>query len=306
VDRTGVPVLVEVKRAVDTRIRREVVAQMMDYASAAHAWDANSLRLLFQETNSDNEQILQSFDTDEFWARVSTNLKADNLKLVFVADSIPSRLRNMIEFLDRNMDGITVYGVEVRQFKTSDSALVTSNLIQSTTKEQKSQSKVVTIKWTLESLLEHVTQQCGQSISSLTDRLIAFTRDDLGLQGALSKGKTGTYYAKLHSGEGFMSIFCVSSGTYVSFHKPNTADRLGGTWTPENVKESILSVLPRSDQIFDYPKYFEFNIALLSDLTVLGNFQDLLTAFHKTMCTNGRISSPSSQDETLPAKEGEQ
>src|SRR3712207_5102953 len=32
-DQSGVPVLVEVKRASDTRARREVVAQMLDYAA---------------------------------------------------------------------------------------------------------------------------------------------------------------------------------------------------------------------------------------------------------------------------------
>src|SRR5689334_1804563 len=37
-DRQGVPVLVEVKRASDTRARREVVAQMLDYAANGVAY----------------------------------------------------------------------------------------------------------------------------------------------------------------------------------------------------------------------------------------------------------------------------
>ena len=44
-DRDGVPVLVEVKRASDTRIRREVVGQMLDYAAnAATSWTVDLLR----------------------------------------------------------------------------------------------------------------------------------------------------------------------------------------------------------------------------------------------------------------------
>ncbi|MFJ6899548.1 hypothetical protein [Streptomyces hokutonensis] len=40
-DADGVPTLVEVKRATDTRIRREVVGQMLDYAAnAARYWSA--------------------------------------------------------------------------------------------------------------------------------------------------------------------------------------------------------------------------------------------------------------------------
>lgn len=33
VTRSGIPVLVELKRAVDTRLRREVIGQMLDYAA---------------------------------------------------------------------------------------------------------------------------------------------------------------------------------------------------------------------------------------------------------------------------------
>ncbi|WP_146220443.1 hypothetical protein [Geodermatophilus normandii] len=45
VDGEGVPVLVEVKRSSDTRIRREVVGQMLDYAAnAVKYWPLASLQ----------------------------------------------------------------------------------------------------------------------------------------------------------------------------------------------------------------------------------------------------------------------
>ena len=50
VDDEGVPILVEVKRSTDTRIRREVVAQMMDYACRASSWSIDSLKELFRQT----------------------------------------------------------------------------------------------------------------------------------------------------------------------------------------------------------------------------------------------------------------
>ena len=55
-NREGVPVLVEVKRASDTRARREVVAQMLDYASHGTVnWKATDLQAKYQETNADAE-----------------------------------------------------------------------------------------------------------------------------------------------------------------------------------------------------------------------------------------------------------
>lgn len=48
-DRDAVPTLVEVKRSSDMRIRREVVAQMLDYAANATAhWSADHLRATFE------------------------------------------------------------------------------------------------------------------------------------------------------------------------------------------------------------------------------------------------------------------
>ncbi|MFK0191462.1 hypothetical protein [Kitasatospora sp. NPDC090308] len=51
VDEDAVPTLVEVKRAGDTRIRREVVGQMLDYAAnGARYWPAALLRKTFEDT----------------------------------------------------------------------------------------------------------------------------------------------------------------------------------------------------------------------------------------------------------------
>src|SRR6185436_6507166 len=48
-DQAGVPTLVEVKRSTDTRIRREVVGQMLDYAANAVAYlPVESLRAAFE------------------------------------------------------------------------------------------------------------------------------------------------------------------------------------------------------------------------------------------------------------------
>jgi len=50
VDQDGIPTLVEVKRQSDTRLRREVVGQMLDYAANAVVyWPIEQLRADFEE-----------------------------------------------------------------------------------------------------------------------------------------------------------------------------------------------------------------------------------------------------------------
>lgn len=125
-DQDGIPTLVEVKRSSDTRIRREVVGQMLDYAANAVVyWPLERIQAQFEATAKgeglDAEQELASFledgvDPDEFWQRVKTNLQAAKVRLLFVADKIPPELRRVVEFLNAQMDPAEVLAVEIKQY----------------------------------------------------------------------------------------------------------------------------------------------------------------------------------------------
>jgi hypothetical protein len=126
-DQDGVPTLVEVKRQTDTRIRREVVGQMLDYAANCVVyWPVDSLKVDFEATCQENGTnpadalsglLGREADIEDFWLRVKTNLAASRIRLLFVSDAIPSELRRIIEFLNKNMDPTEVLGLELRQFQ---------------------------------------------------------------------------------------------------------------------------------------------------------------------------------------------
>jgi hypothetical protein len=129
VDEHGLPALVEVKRSSDSRLRREVVGQMLDYAAqgAAH-WSIETLGIAFTKTCEVNgrspEDELAALGVevglDEFLKRIETNLRAGRMRLLFVADEVPSELRRVIEFLNEQMTGVEVLAIEVRQYVESD------------------------------------------------------------------------------------------------------------------------------------------------------------------------------------------
>jgi hypothetical protein len=112
-DQDAVPTLVEVKRSSDTRIRREVVGQMLDYAANAVVyWPVERLRATFEAnaaiSGRDPDQLVTDLrdgvgDPDGFWGEVQTNLRPGNVRLVFVAGAIPAELRRVIEFLNVQM-----------------------------------------------------------------------------------------------------------------------------------------------------------------------------------------------------------
>jgi hypothetical protein len=127
-DQDGIPTLVEVKRSSDTRIRREVVGQMLDYAANGLAyWPLEKLRSLFEadcaRLGLEPEARLRAHldaaesDTEAFWQAVKTNLQAGRVRLVFLADVIPPELRRVVEFLNTQMDPAEVLAVGVRQYE---------------------------------------------------------------------------------------------------------------------------------------------------------------------------------------------
>ncbi len=137
VDAQGVPTLVEVKRATDTRIRREVVGQMLDYAAnGVRHWPEGSLQNHFTTTHGGPEnadfaltRFLDGDDPTDFWATVEDNLRAGKIRMVFAADHIPATLARIIEFLNEQMRPAEVLGVEIRQFRGQGQTTLVPSLV---------------------------------------------------------------------------------------------------------------------------------------------------------------------------------
>jgi hypothetical protein len=127
-DQDGIPTFVECKRATDTRARREVVAQMLDYAAnGTEYWSLDRLRQAAAETaerrgRSLDDEVASMLAGDEegiesYWETVEANLRQHRVRLVFVADSTPKELRRLVEFLNEEMANVEVLAVEVKQFR---------------------------------------------------------------------------------------------------------------------------------------------------------------------------------------------
>ncbi|WP_143327059.1 hypothetical protein [Paraburkholderia hospita] len=117
-DQNGIPTLVEVKRARNPENKRTVVAQMLDYAAAITTCDVRDIQRRFANNlRADAEARLREFladgDIEQFWQQVKTNLEAKRIRMVFVADEIPSTLRRLIEFLNEQLRVAEVIGIEV-------------------------------------------------------------------------------------------------------------------------------------------------------------------------------------------------
>ncbi|MFC7053316.1 hypothetical protein ACFQI3_11510 [Hansschlegelia quercus] len=175
IDQDGVPTLVEVKRSSDTRIRREVVGQMLDYAANAVVhWPVQNLRDRFETQLAEDgvdpaaalrDRLGLEEAPDAFWGRVETNLKAGKVRLLFVADVIPRELRRIVEFLNEQMSPAEVLAIELRQFQGEGLRTLVPTVIgqtQAAIRSKISTSSAPQRTWDEASLLEALVERTDE------------------------------------------------------------------------------------------------------------------------------------------------
>jgi len=183
-DDDAVPTLVEVKRSSDTRIRREVVGQMLDYAANAVVyWPVERLRSTF-EASPGAEERMRDFlnpevDPDEFWQQVGTNLMAGKVRLVFVADVIPPELRRVVEFLNTQMNPADVLAVEIKQYVGEGMRTLVPRIIGQTEEAQKRKGRAEGRQWDEPSFLEELERRRNHDEAVVAREIIEWSRSKL-------------------------------------------------------------------------------------------------------------------------------
>ncbi len=205
-DQDGVPTLVEVKRASDTRIRREVVGQMLDYAANSVVyWPVEKLQeeiaVAAARQKKEPDILIQEYlgeegDISAFWQSVKDNISKGRIRLIFVADRIPRELQRIIEFLNRQMSPAEVYGVEMKQYVGMNVRSLVPRAI-GLTGDKPTSLPAVKRTWTRESFVAVLESRQNQRDLDLAKQIISWM-DDRGLRIAGGGGQyDGSLFAML-------------------------------------------------------------------------------------------------------------
>ena len=224
-DQDAIPTIVEVKRSSDIRIRREVLGQMLDYAAnAALYWPVEQIRALFQANcqaqSLNSEQKLDEFlgnvdKHEEFWKEVKTNIQAGRIRMLFVADEIPSGLRRVIEFLNVQMDPAEVLGIEIKQYISENLKTLVPRVIGQTEEAQQKKSSInrVSKQWDEESFFEVLKDNQGDAEAEVAKNILKWAKTSME-KISWGKGKEiGSFQPILsHNGNDFKLIVCWTNG----------------------------------------------------------------------------------------------
>ena len=212
-DQDAVPTLIEVKRSSDTRIRREVIGQLLEYASnAASYWSIEKIRATFEASCENSQQDpkgkLMSLleiedDYDDFWTKVEANLDRGKIRLVFVADEIPIELQSVVEFLNEQMNPAEVLAIEIKQYIGQKQKTLVPRVIGQTSKVllKKSASKEKR-EWDERSFLKELENRNGAEEAKVATQIMNWCKSN-NLRLEYGSGKqSGSCFAMLdHKGQ---------------------------------------------------------------------------------------------------------
>ena len=193
-DQDGVPTFVECKRYADTRSRREVVGQMLEYAANGHYyWDHADIRRYMEESADRAGHSLSELfkalgsegadSIDELIEKIIENLREGQVRLVFFMEEAPQELKSIVDFLNRQIERTEVLIVEARQFEALGERFVVPSLF-GYTEEARRAKRTVTVesgrqhrRWDEESFLAEVSADLGKEKSEISFGLLACGRE---------------------------------------------------------------------------------------------------------------------------------
>jgi hypothetical protein len=138
-DQDAIPTLVECKRFSSTEARRQVVGQIIEYASNGHHyWGKNTLRKYAEESEKNQGRTLDEtlralqgpdFDSLEvYFDLLESNLRDGRLRIVSFLEESPMELRSVVDFLSKHLQQTEILLVEARQYRSGETLIVVPTL----------------------------------------------------------------------------------------------------------------------------------------------------------------------------------
>lgn len=298
-DQYAVPTVVETKLIDNREVRRSVVAQGIEYLSHLQTeWSGDRFLEEAKEYWNKKEKALEQL-VQEKWGKefdslylsqLQSNIDTANMRLIIAADSIPSELRRMIEFLN-NTSKFEILGLEVALYsdeKDPENKYLIPTLL-GASEQARGRKKISRSQWSEARFFEVVEESLSPEIIEKINKLFKFVNELTVRKPDWGTGKeTGSLTAKLDIGGHLFSVFSIYTNGNISINIGWNHKRLAEV--NKDISEKFRSEVSRiAKKKFTQVKWEEGwpKIALmqLSD-EQLTTLMDLLRKFKKTLLEN--------------------
>jgi hypothetical protein len=247
-DQYAVPTVIETKLIDNREIRRSVLAQGIEYLSHLQTeWSGDRFleeaKEYWAKKEKAFEQLVQEkwgkeFDSP-YISQLQSNIDTANMRLIIAADSIPSELRRMIEFLN-NTSKFEILGLEVALY-SDEKDLENKYLIPAllgASEQTRDRKKKSRSQWSEARFFEAVEEKLSPEVIEKIDDLYAFVNKLTDEKIYWGTGKeVGSFTGKLDIDNHLYSIISVYTDGNISINIGWNHKRL--TETNKNISEKF-------------------------------------------------------------------
>lgn len=183
-DEAGNIGIVECKLQRNAEIKRKVVGQLIEYASASWRSDPEDFMRSFERSaGAGLEEAIHGvagaadatdWDMADFHEGIAQNLREGRFHLIFAVDVITPALKDSIEFLNAKTTEISVLGIELRYVRDGDVEILVpqvygQEVVQRRTSERR--------RWSVEQALERLADEASVNEQTGLRNLIDWSRE---------------------------------------------------------------------------------------------------------------------------------
>jgi len=298
-DQYAIPTVIETKLIDNREIRRSVLAQGIEYLSHLQTeWSGDRFleeaKEYWAKKEKAFEQLVQEKWGKEFeslyLSQFQSNIDTANMRLIIAADSIPSELRRMIEFLN-NTSKFEILGLEVALYsdeKDPENKYLIPTLL-GASEQTRDKKKILRSQWSKARFFEVVEESLLPEIIEKIKNLYNFAKELTDRKHDWGTGKeTGSFTAKLDINGHLFSVFSVYTDGNISINKGWNHKRLA------EVNKDISEGFRSEVNLIAKKKFTQGNweegwpkiaLELLSNQQLIG-LMDLLKKFKKALLEN--------------------
>jgi hypothetical protein len=180
VDNDGDIYLVECKLATNPQIRREVIGQILEYASYLWEMSYEDFDSLFVKRKGETlkelltESVVEGWEFEAFREAVTQNLKTGNFHLIIAVDEMNEQLGEIIAFLGKRGAGVRLQAIELQRYAEDDAEILVPQLhgefFQSPAGDRKS------VAWNFESFFAEARRKLKEGQLTALTTLYEFSR----------------------------------------------------------------------------------------------------------------------------------
>lgn len=295
IDKDGLLTVVETKLRRNREARREVVGQIIEYASYVSQWTADDIYRMANEYFAKSTKVDESHRgktleivmqeifggelvDEDFTAKIQQNLRDGRIRLIIAVDELIEPLRATVTFLNSHSN-FDVLLLQVTDFQESEGRKVLVPLLFGYSTKSGGRSRV-TKHWDEDSFLTDTKEKCEPKIAKTVTKLYEFTKGHADKVSWGSGVSYGSFTFRKYRHERLVSIFYITSdgSGAVDFGE------LVGKEVKEDILETFRTMLNEipgfniPKDVIRLGKYPSIRVELLTKADSLNHFEDAVLA----------------------------